>query len=153
MGDMKRKTIRNHKDFFVSCGNLKSAADYFMLKAKPAKIPGDARYGLIITKKTFKSAVLRNRAKRMMRDWIAFNEHWMSPDLDYVFILYASVLKCDRELGRKTVAKSLKRVAKTHRKMQQAALAAQNAVNNAQIATADTESKTNDNPDATTDAQ
>lgn len=109
----------------MSSGNFRSAADYFMLKAKPAKIPGDARYGIIITKKTFKSAVLRNRAKRVVRDWIAFGEDLMVPELDYVFILYPSVLKCDRESGRKTVTKSLKRVAKTFRKMTQAAMAAE----------------------------
>lgn len=87
-----------------------------MLKAKYAKITGDARYGLIASKKTFKLAVQRNRAKRLMRDWLAFNEDLMLPDLDYIFILHNSILECDRESGRKSVASALKKISKMHEK-------------------------------------
>jgi ribonuclease P protein component len=113
---MKRKTIRNHRDFFVSAGNLKSVTDYFLIKAKTAQKPGDARYGVVVSKRVFRTAVSRNRAKRLMRDWLAFNEHCMLPDLDYIFVLYLPILECNRDTGRKSVALSLKRITKTYKK-------------------------------------
>ena len=113
---MKRKTIRNHKDFFVSSDDFKMTGLYFITKAKPAKIIGDARYGLIASKRTFKLAVQRNRAKRLLRDWIAFNEDLMLPDFDYVFIARFHILDCSRELGRKKMANMLKRIAKLYKK-------------------------------------
>ena len=42
---MKRKTIRNHKDFKTSLGDYKVNSYNMTVKAKSAKIPGDARYG------------------------------------------------------------------------------------------------------------
>ena len=113
---MKRQTIRNHRDFLTSPNDPKVVSDCFMLKAKSAKITGDARYGLIASKKTFKFAVQRNRAKRLMRDWLAFNEDLMLPDLDYIFILHNSILEYDRESGRKSVASALKKISKMHEK-------------------------------------
>ena len=70
---MKRKTIRNHKDFLTSPDNPFVAAGCFVVKMKPAQ-KQDARYGIIASKRTFKLAVQRNRAKRLLRDWIDFNE-------------------------------------------------------------------------------
>lgn len=113
---MKRKTIRNHRDFFVSPDGVKVADWHFIVKAKPAKIKDDARYGLIATKRTFKLAVARNRAKRLLRDWISFNEDLMLSDQDYIFIARASILDCERELGRARMAKALKAISKTYRK-------------------------------------
>ena len=113
---MKRKTIRNHRDFFVSAGNLKSVTDCFLIKAKMAQKPGDARYGVLVSKRIFRTAVLRNRAKRLVRDWIAFNERLMVQDLDYIFVLYLPILDCEREVGRRSLAHSLKRIAKTYKK-------------------------------------
>lgn len=108
---MKRKTIRNHKDFIASRDDPAVSNSYFIVKAKPmAKL--DARYGVIAPKKTFKFAVQRNRAKRLLRDWIAYNEDLMLPDKDYIFIAREAILDCSREKGRKTVADSLKKISK-----------------------------------------
>ena len=109
---MKRKTIRNHRDFFVPSTELMAADDCFLIKAKPAKIQNDARYGIIVSKKTFKLAVQRNRAKRLIRDWVAFNEHLMDADLDYIFIPHYAILDVNREDGRKKMEKSFKKIAK-----------------------------------------
>jgi ribonuclease P protein component len=87
-----------------------------ILKAVPARKPGDARYGLIASKRVFKLAVQRNRAKRLIRDWIAFNEHLLSKDLDYVFILQKSILEAKREDGRKHIANALGRILKLYKK-------------------------------------
>jgi ribonuclease P protein component len=108
---MKRKTIRNHKDFIVSHDNPAVANQYFFTKAKPMA-KSDARYGIIAPKRTFKLAVQRNRAKRLLRDWIAYNEDLMLPNLDYVFIARAAILDCTREIGRDKMANALKKISK-----------------------------------------
>jgi len=71
---MKRKTIRSHKDFFTTPDNPVYAGRYFIVKAKNA-VKKDPRYGIIASKRSFKLAVQRNRAKRLLRDWIAANEN------------------------------------------------------------------------------
>lgn len=109
---MKRKTIRNHRDFYVSPNDISVWCELFVVKAKPAKIYGDARYGIIVTKRSFKHAVDRNRAKRVMRDWIAFNEDLMIPDFDYVFIPRVGVLDAERDIGRANIGKLLNKISK-----------------------------------------
>jgi ribonuclease P protein component len=104
----------------VSQKSFKAMAECFVVKAKAAKISGDARYGLIVSKRDFKLAVHRNRAKRLMRDWIAFNEDLMSPELDYVFIAYSQVLDCGREVGRKSMADALVKIAELNENAKQA---------------------------------
>jgi len=111
---MKRKTIRNHRDFVTSPDDLMVRAGCFIVKAKNAKFENDARYGLVAAKKIFKLAVQRNRVKRVLRDWIAFNEKTMLPDLDYIFIARDSVLNTNREDGREQVCQALKKIAKLH---------------------------------------
>lgn len=109
---MKRKTIRNHRDFLTMRETPTAHADCFVVKAKSAKFENDARFGLVASKKTFKLAVHRNRAKRLLRDWVAFNEDLMLPDMDYVFVARAQILDCKREEGRAQMAKALKKIAK-----------------------------------------
>ena len=113
---MKRKTIRNHKDFLVSLGDYRVNSYNIVVKAKNAKIPGDARYGLFAPKKTFKLATDRNRAKRMLRDWIAFNEDLMLPELDYIFVARGPILTRRRDPGRKEMGFLLKNIAGLHKK-------------------------------------
>ncbi len=111
---MKRKTIRNHKDFFVPKDGIHVAMDCFLAKAKPAKIPGDARYGLIVSKKIFKLAVHRNRAKRLIRNWIAENEGLMLPDLDYIFIVRNTLLDYDHKKGSRQIKRALSKISKIY---------------------------------------
>ena len=110
---MKRKTIRNHRDFLTTPNDLMARADCFVVKTKTAKFANDARFGLVASKKVFKLAVHRNRAKRLLRDWIAFNENLMLPDMDYIFIARSQILDCGREDGRLQMEKALKKIAKT----------------------------------------
>lgn len=104
---MKRDTIKNHIDFAMGENDPTARCAYFLVRAKPAKFPDDARYGIIVTKKTFKHAVDRNRAKRLLRDWIAFNEKMMRPEWDYVFIIRRAILDADRTAGRVAMKKAL----------------------------------------------
>ncbi|MDW2958911.1 MAG: ribonuclease P protein component [Alphaproteobacteria bacterium] len=104
---MKRDTIKNHTDFAMGENDPTARCAYFLVRAKTAKFPNDARYGIIVTKKTFKHAVDRNRAKRLLRDWIAFNEKMMRPEWDYVFIIRRAILDADRTAGRVAMKKAL----------------------------------------------
>ena len=108
---MKRKTIRNHKDFFTSPDDKLVTSHDFIIKMKPA-VKKDARYGIIASKRSFKLAVQRNRAKRLLRDWIAYNEHLMLPNMDYIFIARVHVLDCPRDTGRRKMGHALKRILK-----------------------------------------
>lgn len=111
---MKRKTIRNHQDFLTPRDGPWIANTFFIIKMKPAKIPGDPRYGLVATKKTFKLAVQRNRAKRIARDLIAANEDFMMEYYDYIFILREPILYLSRDKGRDKMRRKLQMLAKHH---------------------------------------
>ena len=104
---MKRDTIKNHTDFAMGENDPTARCAYFLVRAKLAKFPDDARYGIIVTKKTFKHAVDRNRAKRLLRDWIAFNEKMLHPEWDYVFVVRRAILDADRTSGRVAMKKAL----------------------------------------------
>ena len=113
---MKRKTILNHNDFITPPDCIIGRSEFFIIKTKLAKYPGDARYGIIASKRMFKLAVNRNRAKRILRDWIAYNEDLMLPMLDYIFIAHDRILGAQRDSGRLCMEKSLKRIARIYRK-------------------------------------
>ena len=104
---MIRDTIKKHEDFAADDKDPTARCTYFLVRKKPAKIENDARYGLIVTKKTFKHAVDRNRAKRLLRDWICFNEKMLQPDSDYVFVARRDILGASREEGRVAMKKAL----------------------------------------------
>lgn len=108
---MKRKTVRNHNDFLTTPGMPYAFGDYFIIKMKPAARK-DARYGLVATKRTFRYAVKRNLAKRLLRDWIAYNENLMAPNADYIFIARNTIFECSRETGRRKMASLLKKLSK-----------------------------------------
>ena len=69
---------------------------------------------MIATKKTFRLAVWRNRAKRVARDWIAYNEDVMLDDLDYIFILREPILRAVRDEGRSEMRKQLNKMSKIY---------------------------------------
>ena len=108
---MKRKTIRNHRDFLTSPDTPVVTNRVFIAKAKPAARK-DARYGIIAAKRTFKLAVQRNRAKRVLRAWIAYNEDLMLPNMDYIFIARWMVLDFPRDKGRQKMAHAIKKISK-----------------------------------------
>ena len=112
---MKRKTIRNHRDFLTAPEDIGVRAPYFFVKTKPAKYPLDPRYGIIVSKRTLKPAVDRNRAKRLLCDWIYFNEEYMLSDLDYIFIITRNILGATREEGRDAMNRALKRIVRYHK--------------------------------------
>ena len=102
-----RDTIKNHKDFIMTDANPAARSDLFYVRMKPCAIDGDARYGLVVTKRAFKFATQRNRAKRLLRDWVRFNEGLLQPDMDYVFIARRAILDATRDDGRAAMAHAL----------------------------------------------
>ena len=113
---MKRKTIRAYKDFLTSKDDLWGRARYFVVKTKLAKYPKDPRYGIIVSKRVFKAAVDRNRAKRLLRDWIFFNEKYMLDKFDYIFIIGKDILGASRDEGRKATRRVLRRIIRHDKK-------------------------------------
>lgn len=102
-----RNTIKKHKDFEMTATDPSARSAFFIVRAKSAHIPNDPRVGFVATKHTFRFATDRNRAKRLMRDWVLFCEHLMLSEFDYVFIARGSILSADRESGRDAMARAL----------------------------------------------
>lgn len=107
-----RNTIKKHKNFLMDDNDLNARCGMFFVRARPARIVEDPQYGLIVTKKLFKLAVDRNKAKRLLRDWIRFNEKYMSNNLDYIFIARNGILQSSREDGRNAMRKALNYIKK-----------------------------------------
>lgn len=111
---MNIKTIQKHKDFFSSPKEHSCATPLFVLKTH-VNPNGDApRYGIVVSKRLFKLAVQRNRAKRLLRDWIAFNEQNMLDNMDYIFIARFAILDSDRETGRAMVHNAIRQLSIHH---------------------------------------
>jgi len=102
-----RDTIKNHKDFIMTDENPTAKSAFFVIRMKPCVMPNNARYGVVATKRTFKLAVERNRAKRLLRDWVRFNEDRLCGDMDYVFIARHPILNATRDDGRAAMARAL----------------------------------------------
>ena len=83
---------------------------YFVVRAKKAHFADDPRVGFVATKHTFRFAVQRNRAKRLMRDWVRFYSDLLSPEFDYVFIARPAILGATRESGRAAMSKALEHI-------------------------------------------
>lgn len=107
-----RNTIKKHSDFLMpeDCPTFRT--DFFIAKCNKTKFQGDARYGLVATKKTFKLAVNRNRVKRLLRVWIAKNHDLLNPNMDYIFIARSNILNADADLGIKTMKLALEKLSK-----------------------------------------
>jgi len=108
---MKHKTIRNHRDFITSKDDILEQSVCFNLKIKNQSVPGEIRYGIIASKRVFRTAVDRNLAKRKMRDWIAYNEELMNLNVDYIFFVNEQILDYPRDIGRKDVREAMENIA------------------------------------------
>ena len=102
-----RDTIKKHSDFLMTDENPTARSAFFYVRMKPCVVPDNPRYGVVATKKTFKFAVQRNRAKRLLRDWARFNENLLRADMDYVFIARRPILGASRDDGRGAMAHAL----------------------------------------------
>lgn len=106
MGGM-RKTIKRHTDFVISDDDLMAKSAGLFIRVRPTRFPGDARYGLVTTKRTFRHAVERNRARRRIRAWLRVHEKMLNPDFDYVFIARTSINNWTYKDGLDAMRKAL----------------------------------------------
>ncbi|MDR1361083.1 MAG: ribonuclease P protein component [Rickettsiales bacterium] len=106
-----RNTIKKHSDFIMAEDDPVFRCPWFIARARKTKFSGDARFGLTATKRTFKHAVDRNRAKRLLRAWLRANEARLNPELDYVFIARAPILETDLKTGKNVMKTALKKLA------------------------------------------
>ncbi len=111
-----RNTIKNHDDFLTIDTDPIAKSPYFIIRAKTAKFPDDPRVGFTATKRTFRPATQRNRAKRLLRDWVAYNEKLMLPNFDYIFIARSAILDATRPDGRESMRKALHYIKRTNTK-------------------------------------
>jgi len=109
-----RNTIKKHLDFITGPDAPSATAAFFVVRAKKTSVPNDPRYGLVASKRTFRFAVQRNRAKRLLRDWIAANDDFMSPEYDYIFIARSAILGASRDEGRAAMARALEHIRKKY---------------------------------------
>ena len=109
-----RNTIKSHNDFKTDRNFPAAVTELFSIRTKPAKFPDDPRYGLVVSKRNFRFAVRRNRVKRLLRDWIAYANDYMCPELDYVFFARTEILNdtITREIGRETMVRALQEIKK-----------------------------------------
>ena len=105
-----RKTIKNYKDFNFGENAPSVASKFFVVKARPTITTGDARYGIAAPKKSFKLAVQRNRAKRLLREWIRKSENLMSKNTDYIFIARLGILNATLADGAKATEEALNKI-------------------------------------------
>lgn len=111
-----RNTIKNHNDFLMADDDPTARSAFFIIRAKPAKDINDPRFGLVVTKRTFKFAVQRNLAKRKLRDWIRATGDKMLDSMDYVFIARRTILDAARDDGRAAMARALNYLAREYGK-------------------------------------
>lgn len=117
---MIRQTIKNHRDFIPGSSDIDARTPFFLVRARPAHNDLIGEYGLVVTKRAFRHAVDRNRAKRMLRDWIAHNEQFMASGFDYIFLARAAILGASRIDGRAAMHRALNHISKSIRDTQDA---------------------------------
>ena len=115
MWAMKRKTIRNHEDFLTKRDDLFTRSQYFFVKAKTAKYADSPRYGLVVPKRIFKHAVDRNRAKRLLREWLSHYENRMMNDFDYIFIALPDILGATRDSGYRAMRRAMMHIRRNNK--------------------------------------
>lgn len=87
-----RKILKKHSEFLKDTGFNNIKTEFFILKTRPCIFKKDPRCGIITTKKVFKLAIERNRAKRRLKASLIILNEKLSDELDYIFILKKSIL-------------------------------------------------------------
>ena len=102
-----RDTIKSHADFHTTDEDPSARSAFFFVRAKKARFSTNPRIGFMATKHTFKLAVERNRAKRLLRDWVHYHVRLLAPEFDYIFIARHAILDATRPDGRIAMEKAL----------------------------------------------
>ncbi|MDR2268768.1 MAG: ribonuclease P protein component [Rickettsiales bacterium] len=101
-----KNTIKKHKDFdFLGAATFTMPA--FFVKYKPKKHES-GEFGLIASKRNFPTAVKRNRAKRLLRTWLAKRE--LPKNADVLLIAREKILKTKFADGVGQITAAMKRI-------------------------------------------
>ncbi len=99
----KQNRLKKRKDFdLVFKNKVFLRSSFFVLGARKNNLESN-RFGVIISKKTVKKAVLRNKIKRKIRAIVYQNEFTISPTYDIAIILNKKIInksfnKIEKEL-------------------------------------------------------
>ncbi|MDR2685967.1 MAG: ribonuclease P protein component [Rickettsiales bacterium] len=105
-----RRSFSNRADFIRLKESGKFArTSFFIMNFAPAReIP--ARYGLIAVKKSFGTAISRNRARRLMREWLRLSAGLLDPNMDYALVLMPEILRAKKEDGLRELERAVKKL-------------------------------------------
>jgi len=101
-----KNTIKKHTDFDFQ-EILPAAMPAFLMKFRPKRYDS-GQFGLVATKRTFRKATDRNRAKRLLREWLRLSgrpEH-----VDVLLVARAPILETNMPDGMTQMKKALKRI-------------------------------------------
>jgi ribonuclease P protein component len=102
------ETIKKHSDFMMPEDTPIAFTQFMIMKMRPTKFES-GRYGIVATKKTFRKAVIRNRAKRLLRAMLQQNKESVVPGIDFVFILRRDILTLSFAVMSKDFRKALRK--------------------------------------------
>jgi len=99
-----KNTIRKHKNFDFA--DIKSSIlPAFFMKKRPMRFDA-GQYGIVAGKKVFPSAVKRNRAKRLLREWLRGCD--MPKGQDVLLVARPEILETSLKSGLEQMKKALK---------------------------------------------
>ena len=101
-----KNTIKSHKNFNFE-GMPRIAEPAFFMKYRP-KLFKVGKFGLISSKKIFKTSVKRNRAKRLLKAWI--KEVELPSKFDFLFIARSEILETYKDSGLEQLKKALTKI-------------------------------------------
>lgn len=113
-----RKTLSRRIDFINISKQIPTfVCDFFILKIRHSIIINNGKYGIVASKKTFEhSAIKRNRAIRLIREWIRLNKEQLNSNIDYVFIARHKILESSLDTGLKYMKQALETANKNETK-------------------------------------
>lgn len=108
----KNLRLLNAKEYQQVFDNVtwKISSSHFVFLASSNTLP-HPRLGLVIAKRRVRTAVHRNRIKRLLRDHFRLQQHQL-PDVDFIVLVRPGVDKKDNSELNREIAKCLQRISK-----------------------------------------
>lgn len=82
--------------------------DFFMVRQLPNNLPY-GRFGIVISKKVSTSAVIRNKIKRIIFDFIRLRKFNLRPGRDILFTVLFQIKKSE-EIDKNLIEEKLKKI-------------------------------------------
>ena len=107
-----QNTIKSRKNFDFEDASV-IVLPAIIVKFRPRKTES-GQYGLVASKRTFPTAVRRNRARRLIRAWMAKCDR--PPKFDVLFIARGKILETTLTQGVGQMAKAFGKIRKSRKK-------------------------------------